>query len=1732
MLRRLLRSPFLSLSLLVALAISIASHAERAFTPARVAVIDSAVTGDETRPQVRLEFDAPMVDAAAVGRPLPAGAVTLDPAAPVKAHFETPRRLLVEPVAALPRLRAWRVRFGDGFASLDGRRVAADVTFRTGALALAVEPTPRVSADGAAVWPTRWTAELAEGALRTATRVTDAAGASVAFRWTGEGRGWTLALGAVPAGPVVVEVAGDLRSREGGDPLGAPVRREVAWSRDLALADVEADADGPTVYVDLAFSHPLATQDLAALVTASPAPKDLVVRAHDGGARLSGAFPVGSTVVVTAKAGLRTASGLRLAKDGRRVLRVPVPSPFLSIVPSGATLSTAAAPTLELAGRDVAEVVVELRRVPAGNVVALALAWRRPAALAVEPVVRRVPVVAPPHARWTRTLDLAELLGAPPRGAWHVRVFDAAETWRSDARLLQVTDLAPVVRARDGGLVVSVASLADGTAVAGARVAAFTSAAHAVVEGRTDAAGLFVARGLALVPAVVVVTAGDDLAWVDLDDHRVAPDPRQVEGRAAPGPVDAWLRADRGVVRPGETVRLDALLRTPTGLAVAEGQPVTFTLRGPDGRVVRRVSRRTPASGLVDADLVVPGAARTGTYAVSVATTADGRDLATTAVRVEPFVPDRIEAKMRVPDGERTLGEVVPVQVVVRLFDGAPAPGRTVRLRFDATPVDRPAAPGFVFGDGDDLPKVVHVDAGEATTGADGVAMLAVPLPAAGRGGAAMRIAFDAEVVDLSGRTVGANAVVDARPGLPRLGVAPPTGADVTADVVLAPAADRAATATLERLVVRGAWTPARHGGVAWTSSEVVETLGTRPLALVGGRASVRFPDPGDGRFRLRVVGEGCAPATVRFARVGGRCDVPSAAPDPARLGLAIVGTVAPRAPLVLDLAAPFAGRLLLTVEGPDALVARALDVEAGATRIELPLPDVEGPCVHATATLSRGAAEAGDGPVRLFAATGVAVVRPERRLTVRADVADTALPEQPLEVRLSTSAPADVRVHLVDAAILARTRHPDADPTAHFGAVRRLDTRGADAYVALLAGARYPTVAATGGDEGEADDLAPRLDGGAPIDVATVALASATVAVDGVATVRFDVPAFEGRLRLVVVAASRTGTGATARDVVVRGPVGLFVHAPLAVAPGDVFDVNVEARGDGVVTEVALDGLAQVEAGPPLRVRALDRVGVATVTVTARDAAGHRVVRTARVAVRPAAPFEIAHVVRTLAAGERLEGALPGRYVATTRRVHVTVGTGPSVAWLPALDRLRDYPYGCAEQTTSRAFPLLALAVLARDAHPDGGDASSVDLLAVDQAVERLLSLQTGDGGLASWPGQDTSWAYGSVYGAHFLLEARRFGRPVPTDRLDALLDRLDETLRAGRGGAYEAFVLALAGRPTGTWLEVLAERATTDEARARLASAYVRRGDVAAARALLAPTGPPSPVAPATARGPSRPPIDDLLAANVEPLSSARAAGLATRGTPGVLASPRRADAILLDALVEVDVGDPRVSGLVARLTSSLAAARTTQEDATVLLALVHHEAKVRGTAGPANGRLVVGGRDVAFHGGATLEAGPGAPWTWLVEADAPVTVVVRVEGVPTDAGDAPRAQGMTLTRRIVGGDGGFVRGRTYRVELEGTVPADGEELLVADVLPGGFEPVESVGGESTLHPSREEVRDDRVLFFRAAPLGATTFRHVYLVRAVTSGTFAVPAARAELLYDPTVFASGGAGTVVISR
>src|SRR5260370_15245486 len=111
------------------------------------------------------------------------------------------------------------------------------------------------------------------------------------------------------------------------------------------------------------------------------------------------------------------------------------------------------------------------------------------------------------------------------------------------------------------------------------------------------------------------------------------------------------------------------------------------------------------------------------------------------------------------------------------------------------------------------------------------------------------------------------------------------------------------------------------------------------------------------------------------------------------------------------------------------------------------------------------------------------------------------------------------------------------------------------------------------------------------------------------------------------------------------------------------------------------------------------------------------------------------------------------------TGSVAVSVGVSTALdaaALLAALDR---YPFGCSEQITSRALPLLYVNDLASSAH-----------LALDSAVEpriresidRLLARQGSNGSFGLWSaGGDDVWL--DAYVTDFLTRARERGFAVP---------------------------------------------------------------------------------------------------------------------------------------------------------------------------------------------------------------------------------------------------------------------------------------------------------------------------------------------------------------------------------
>lgn len=151
------------------------------------------------------------------------------------------------------------------------------------------------------------------------------------------------------------------------------------------------------------------------------------------------------------------------------------------------------------------------------------------------------------------------------------------------------------------------------------------------------------------------------------------------------------------------------------------------------------------------------------------------------------------------------------------------------------------------------------------------------------------------------------------------------------------------------------------------------------------------------------------------------------------------------------------------------------------------------------------------------------------------------------------------------------------------------------------------------------------------------------------------------------------------------------------------------------------------------------------------------------------------------------------------------------------ALEFLLKYPYGCVEQTTSATLPWLALSRY-EPMFPDLLQKDKVRT-AVLRGVNRILQMQTDDGGLAYWPGGETPELWASAYGGHCLFKAKEWGIAIPQSSLNSLTTWMSKQLREldlantnGYGHLNDAalalYTLARAGRAEPAYANVLYKR------------------------------------------------------------------------------------------------------------------------------------------------------------------------------------------------------------------------------------------------------------------------------------------------------------------------------------
>jgi uncharacterized protein YfaS (alpha-2-macroglobulin family) len=1338
------------------------------------------------------------------------------------------------------------------------------------------------------------------------------------------------------------------------------------------------------------------------------------------------------------------------------------------------------------------------------------------------------------------------------------------ESWQTRAtQWFVVSDFGLTAFKGGDGVHVFLRSLASAKPLADVEVRLVARNNEVLATKRTDALGHIafdpgLARGEGgMAPNLIVANSGTDYGFLDLGGSAFDLTDRGVKGREAPGLVEAYVFPERGVYRTGETVQVTALLRDAKGVSVP-GLPLTLVVERPDGVEYRRAQVEDQGLGGRAFSLPILAGAQHGTWRVVAYTDPKGSAVGEASFLVEDYVPERLEIELKAKAPALRPNEAAEIDVSARYLFGAPGADLEVSGDVVVQAAEKPAVKGleaYTVGLEDESFESTTVEIEEvATTDAQGRVTMTVPVQEA-TAPFPLEAKILLRVAESGGRAVERAVTLPILPAGPVVGIRKTftelsEGANATFDVVLAqPDGTRMARKdvpwTLSKVESRYQWYN-QDGRWGYEPVKIVRRVADGRIDLgTGDPARISAPvEWGNYRLDVKVDAMGPTAQTSVDFTVGWSGDQSADVPDllDLRLDKASYGA---GETLQARLAPRFAGQATLAVVSDKVHDIRVVDVPAGGATVSVPVKAEWGAGAYLVAMAHRPLdVEAKRQPGRALGLAWFEVDRDKRKLEVSLAAPAQMRPRAPLAipVRVAGLQPGEearITVAAVDVGILNLTRYEAPNPGEHFFGQKALSTEIRDLYGYLIDGMQGTRGAIRSGGDG-----AGAIEGSPPAQE-PLARYSGVVKVgpDGTAEVTFDIPAFNGTARVMAVAWTRDRVGHATQDVVIRDPVVVAGTLPRFLNVGDqsrihlaidnveggagTYTIDLDIRGPVVAAADALRRRVDLKPGGKASVSlpiAAAGPGLAQIGVTIKGP-GVEAGQSFALRVQPGTSSLVNRTVRTLEPGgsltvnrDLLADILPGTGAVSVAVSPLTALDVPSL--LQALDR---YPYGCTEQTVSRALPLLYVnALAAREALALD---DSVDQR-VREAVERVLSRQGSDGSFGLWSaGGDDVWL--DAYTIDFLTRARERGFAVPQLALTLGLDRLRNTVantsdvaQYGEGLAYAAYVLARNGRPVMGDLRYLADTQLSS-VRTPLA-----RAQIAAALALLGDRGR----------------AQTAFASALERLKEARDANT-SRADYG---SRLRDGAAVLTLAYEAGSG-PQTLPVASRVIEEERKARTytsTQDNAWMVLAAQALAKESENVALTVNGTA----RRGAFYrtfGEAALQQ----PTVIVNNGSAPVQMVVGIAGNPIGFEPAV-SRGFTVERAYYKLDGTKVDLAQVRqnerfvtvLNVTETAPR-AARLLLVDRLPAGLEidnPKLVDGGavasldwlKMEVEPAHAEYRDDRFVaaFDRSSEL-KPAFTVAYMVRAVAPGRYVHPPALIEDMYAPDRFGRTGFGSVEVA-
>ncbi len=1356
------------------------------------------------------------------------------------------------------------------------------------------------------------------------------------------------------------------------------------------------------------------------------------------------------------------------------------------------------------------------------------------------------------------------------KGVYHVMIRSVQDYWVRDSRFISVSDLGLIAKQGADKIYVFTQSIKTAVPVAGVNFTLYGANNQLLGSGASNADGVaeiaYSKKEFSgFRPAMVIAKTADDFNFLPFNNTGVNTSRFDVGGkRSNPSGLDAFVYAERDTYRPGEQVNFSAVVRDKQWKSPGD-MPLKIRMLMPNGKELASMRKTLNAEGSVEGSVPIATSAITGTYNLEVYTSNDVL-LSSKPFYIEEFVPDRIKVDAKLDKPSARPGESATLAVAATNFFGPPAANRKYETEIQVK--QKQFAPAqftdYNFGLANEnsfFDKVLR----EGKTTEAGAATETYEIPADYGNRGVLQANFYTTVFDETGRPVSRAASLDVFTqdvffGLKNNGdYYYPLNQPANFQLAAVNREGNGVSAKAKVEVIKHEYRTvlSKSGSYfRYESQQQDKVVSTNEVSINSKGSQTFVPrSPGDYEVRVYVPGSTTyiSQSFYSYGSWGGDNTSFEVNPE-GSIDIDIAKKTYATGETVKALfKTPFSGKMLVTVETDHLITWQHVEVSNRSASVDLKVTADYLPNAYITATLIKPH-EVSDIPLTVaHGFKNISVEEKGRKMDVAIDAKKSVRSKTKQKISVKAAPGSYVTLSAVDNGVLQISDFKTPDPYDYFYQKKALQVNAYDLYPLLFAEVR-PKLSSTGGD-GELS-MEKRVN---PMPAKRIKVVSYWSGIkkangSGVADFDVDVPAFSGELRLMAVAYKGQNFGGNATTMTVADPVVISTALPRFLSPGDTVNIpvtlsNTTAKAASLTANVKTEGPvallgtssvpvtvnANGEARVVFNLVASNTLGVGKIHVEV-NGLGEKFEDVTEISVRPPSTLQKVTGSGSVNGGGSTKVSIGGNdFLPGSLDYQLIVGRSPMAELGEQLRYLIQYPYGCTEQTISAAFPQLYYGDLA-DLVQSGASAmnktnANNNIL---EAIRKIKLRQLYTGALTLWDGEGKEDWWSSIYGAHFLLEARKAGFDVDNSLLETLLNYLNNKLRnretiayyynrdqqkkiAPKEVAYTLYVLALAGRsnvPAMNYYKAKPELLALDS-RYLLSAAYATAGDRKSFQAMLPPKF-----------------------AGEESVAQ----------TGGSYYSDLRDESISLDALLEVDPGNRQIPEMVAHVNAKLKQRGwlSTQERAFSFLALGKFARTANNSTATAeirvNGKTVAkvdGGSwkgDMKALGGQNVEIVTGGTgriyYSW------------QAEGISSTGAYKEEDNYMKARRKFFDRNGKQLMGNTFKqndlvivaLTLEKAYSGDIENIVLTDLIPAGFEienpRTKEIPGmdwiKDAATPTALDVRDDRINLF--VDLVSSKQTYYYAVRAVSPGNYKMGPVSADAMYNGEYHSYNGGGVIRI--